>query len=120
MQKNDSLLIRQNNLISLNLANNRIGDDGAKAFGTALTQNKSLRSLNLRSNNLKDAGLVSIAIGMQENSTLSDLKLWGNEFGQDSCSEVLVLVESRFDYFGVSVDFAPFAVGGSYAVAEQR
>ncbi|GMH77534.1 hypothetical protein TL16_g07442 [Triparma laevis f. inornata] len=115
-----SLLIRHSNLISLNLANNRICDDGAKAFGSALASNKSLRSLNLKSNSLKDSGLVSIALGMQENSTLSELKLWGNEFGQDSCNEFLALVESRFDYFGVKIDFAPFMVENTYFVAEQQ
>jgi Ran GTPase-activating protein (RanGAP) involved in mRNA processing and transport len=113
-----SLLIRQGNLVSLNLSNNRICDDGAKAFGAALSNNKSLRSLNLRSNSIKDSGLVAIALGMQENSTLSELKLWGNDFDQDSCSEFLALCESRFDYFGVEVDFAPYVVDGNFSVAE--
>ena len=91
------------------------------AFGSALASNKSLRSLNLRNNSLKDSGLVSVALGMQENSTLSELKLWGNEFGQDSCNEFLALVESRFDYFGVKVDFMPFMVkDGGYNIAEQQ
>jgi len=113
-----SLLIRKGNIVSLNLANNRICDDGAKAFGAALANNKSLRALNLKSNSIKDSGLVSIALGMQENSTLSELRLWGNDFAQDSCNEYLALCESRFDYFGVSVDFAPYVVDGGYSVAE--
>jgi len=113
-----SALIRGTNLESLDLSNNRIGNDGAMAFGSALTRNKQLRSLNLKYNSVGDEGLAEIAVGMNENSSLSDLMLWGNKFGGASSREFLNLLESRFEYFGVRIDFLPFVVDGEYQVAE--
>ena len=114
-----SLLIRGKcGLLTLDLSSNRICDDGAVAFGAALRANKVLRTLNLKCCGAGDGGLTDIAMGMHENSTLSELLLWGNDFGQQSCGEFMQLVEGRFNYFGVAVDFLPYIVDGVYQVAE--
>ena len=49
------LIMRNDLIISINLADNKIGYEGISYFGYALKSNTSLLELNLRLNNLDDA-----------------------------------------------------------------
>ncbi|CAF1247122.1 unnamed protein product [Rotaria sordida] len=49
-------------LLTLNLSGNRIGDDGAKSFATALRYNRTLITLNLSSNFITDKGAFPLAL----------------------------------------------------------
>lgn len=99
-----ALLIRGVPLRRINLAANRIHDDGARAFAAALRFNPGLeewvlpaaiggcaahavavsyvaacarpRRLDLRNNGIEDDGLCALAQGMEANSNLRMLLLW--------------------------------------------
>ena len=72
-------------LKSLNLANNKISDRGAKLFSQGIALNKSLLHIDLTNNSINCEGLCRLAEGLSENENLISLKLfWNNKFGQES------------------------------------
>ncbi|XP_054910006.1 leucine-rich repeat-containing protein 71 isoform X2 [Poeciliopsis prolifica] len=79
------LLSEDSNLTHLSLRNNRIGEEGARLIGSALSTcksaNKNLLSLNLAFNNIGDAGAAHIAQGLRLNNTLVILSLANNNIG---------------------------------------
>ncbi|XP_027892587.1 leucine-rich repeat-containing protein 71 isoform X3 [Xiphophorus couchianus] len=79
------LLTEDSNLVHLSLRNNRIGEEGARLIGLALSTcksaNKNLLSLNLAFNNVGDAGATHIAQGLRLNNTLVILSLANNNIG---------------------------------------
>ena len=72
-------------LKSLNLANNKICDQGAKIFAQGIALNKSLLHVDLTTNSINCEGLCRLAEGLSENECLLSLKLfWNNCFGKES------------------------------------
>ncbi|CAF4647459.1 unnamed protein product [Rotaria sp. Silwood1] len=67
-----------NVLTELNLAENEIGDLGAKYLADALLNNKTLFKLNLKDNRIGQNGAEHLANLQQTNSTLKSLELSGN------------------------------------------
>jgi len=73
-------------LLRLNLAFNRLENEGAGHLATALLHsNSKLRSLDIRSNNIKGDGLCSLADAIKFNSALNELFLWGNVNEERAC-----------------------------------
>ncbi len=89
-------------LKSLNLANNKISDQGAKIFAQGIAHNRSLLHVDLTTNSINCDGLCRIAEGLSENETLLSLKLfWNNYFGKES----IMMFKSLLDIKGK--DFYP-------------
>jgi Ran GTPase-activating protein (RanGAP) involved in mRNA processing and transport len=105
-------------LRTMNLASNRVNDDGALALGAALRRNKALAALDLSKNGICDDGLVAIATGMETNDSLVDLRLWGNDFGQPSATMFHSLADRRFKYLDVRTDIRTNVVDGVVHVAQ--
>jgi len=53
-------------LTALNLNDNRIGIEGAKALAAALRVNRVLKNINLRYNSLGDEGMIRDAVSGRE------------------------------------------------------
>ena len=66
---------------SLNLFNNRIGAEGARALAEALKTNKALTSLDLRRNSIGAEGARALAEALKTNSALTSLDLRWNSIG---------------------------------------
>ncbi|XP_041811882.1 leucine-rich repeat-containing protein 71 [Chelmon rostratus] len=79
------LLSEDSTLTHLSLRNNRIGDEGARLIGLALSTarsaNKNLLSLNLAFNSIGNAGAAHIAQGLRLNRALLCLSLSNNQIG---------------------------------------
>ncbi|KAM3595810.1 uncharacterized protein V6R79_003195 [Siganus canaliculatus] len=79
------LLSEDSTLTHLSLRNNRMGDEGARLIGSALSTpksaNKNLVSLNLAFNSIGDAGAAYIAQGLRLNRALLCLSLSNNQIG---------------------------------------
>ena len=75
-------------LRTLNLAHNKLGNDGVPALVELLANNRSLRSLGLESNGLQGCAVVSIASAIQENCALEELFLTGNMLGDEGVGAV--------------------------------
>lgn len=52
----------------LNMFNNKIGYDGAKAFSDTLKKNTSLEFIEFGHNRIRNKGLLSIGDGIAQNS----------------------------------------------------
>ncbi|KAK1879955.1 Leucine-rich repeat-containing protein 71 [Dissostichus eleginoides] len=92
------LLCEDSVLTHLSLRNNRIGDEGARLIGSALSTtrsaNKNLVSLNLAFNAIGDAGATHIAQGLRLNRALLVLSLSNNQIGDSGAAHLAeILVE---------------------------
>ncbi|XP_034066346.1 leucine-rich repeat-containing protein 71 isoform X2 [Gymnodraco acuticeps] len=92
------LLCEDSVLTHLSLRNNRIGDEGARLIGSALSTtrsaNKNLVSLNLAFNAIGDAGATHIAQGLRFNRALLVLSLSNNQIGDSGAAHLAeILVE---------------------------
>ncbi|XP_034567131.1 leucine-rich repeat-containing protein 71 isoform X2 [Notolabrus celidotus] len=80
------LLLSEDSVLNhLFLRNNRMGDEGARLIGLALSTtrsaNKNLYTLDLSFNSIGDAGAKHIAQGLRFNRTLTILSLSNNHIG---------------------------------------
>ena len=82
-------------LTSLNLGDNRIGDDGAKALATALKNNTSLTSLNLLGNRIGDDGAKALATALETNTSLTSLELGFNRIGADGATALATALKNN-------------------------
>ncbi|XP_060760909.1 leucine-rich repeat-containing protein 71 [Neoarius graeffei] len=74
------ILMGEDSMIThLSLRNNRIGEEGARLIGLALSKN--LLSLNMAFNTVGDAGAIYLAQGLRFNCTLLYLSLANNHIG---------------------------------------
>ena len=65
-------------LRELNLYENKIGDEGAKALAEALQENQTLTSLVLWDNKIGDEGGKALLEALQKNQTLTTIYLSDN------------------------------------------
>ena len=75
-------------LEDLDLHDNNIQDDGAKALAKALIFNETLKSLYLRYTQIGDEGAKALAKALEFNKTLKYLDLSRNQIG-DECKQAL-------------------------------
>ncbi|XP_065138173.1 leucine-rich repeat-containing protein 71 [Paramisgurnus dabryanus] len=93
------LIIGEGSMLSyLSLRNNRIGEEGARLIGSALStvhsSNKTLLSLNLAFNNIGDAGAIYIAQGLRFNRSLRCLSLSYNHIGDKGAAHLAEVLSS--------------------------
>ncbi|XP_026784228.3 leucine-rich repeat-containing protein 71 [Pangasianodon hypophthalmus] len=88
------ILMGEDSMIThLSLRNNRIGEEGARLIGLALSKN--LLSLNMAFNAVGDAGAIYLAQGLRLNRTLLYLSLASNHIGDVGAAH-LAQVLGRF------------------------
>lgn len=83
VEKFISSLVVNNQLESLNLSNNEIGDGGAICLGPVLLSNQSLRFLDVSWNNIHSAGAEALCRGLSRNVTLTELDISWNGLGNN-------------------------------------
>ncbi|XP_056271412.1 leucine-rich repeat-containing protein 71 isoform X2 [Pseudoliparis swirei] len=90
------LLSEDSVLTHLSLRNNRMGDEGARLIGSALSTtksaNKNLLSLNLAFNSIGDAGATHIAQGLRYNRGLLVLSLGNNHIGDSGAAHLAAIL----------------------------
>ena len=80
----------------LNLAYNRVEDQGAIWLSEALDTNVSLTTLVICSNSLTDVGLCAIAKLLHTNPTVTKLYIWGNKIGEGAARAFMELTQGDF------------------------
>lgn len=73
--------MRNEILLTLDLGDNIIGNEGAKFLGHALKVNKTLQSINLKINNFTDKSGVRMFKDLINNKSLIFLNLSSNKLG---------------------------------------
>nr|XP_004549098.1 leucine-rich repeat-containing protein 71 [Maylandia zebra] len=96
-QQGYHLLLSEDSVLThLSLRNNRIGVEGARLIGSALSTarsaNKNLLSLNLAFNRICDAGAALIAQGLRLNRTLLFLSLCNNQVGDAGAAQLAAVL----------------------------
>nr|XP_033493942.1 leucine-rich repeat-containing protein 71 [Epinephelus lanceolatus] len=90
------LLSEDSVLTHLYLNNNRIGDEGARLIGLALSTtrsaNKNLLALNLAFNSIGNAGAAHIAQGLRFNRSLRFLSLCNNQIGDAGAAHLAAIL----------------------------
>jgi Ran GTPase-activating protein (RanGAP) involved in mRNA processing and transport len=87
-------ILRRTALKTLNLAGNRILDEGAKAIADALPANSTLTSLNLEYNDITSVGVESVSQALMQNSSLEELSLASNDLrfgGMEQLADALAV-----------------------------
>ena len=82
-------------------------------------RNTSVEVLTLRCNNIGQHGLMALGHALEDNNSLRKLTLWGNNFDDKSAELYHRLIENRFQYLGVTVDFEVYEVDRIHQVAER-
>jgi hypothetical protein len=82
------VLSANQNLKSLVLVSNRIGDAGALELAVALRQNNTLELLNLKLNQIGSNGATALADALVANNALKDLNLRRNFIGDDGATSI--------------------------------
>jgi hypothetical protein len=82
------VLSASQNLTSLDLRNNNIGDAGALELAVALRHNKTLELLDLMSNDIGSDGTSALADALVANDALKDLSLRENSIGDDGATSI--------------------------------
>lgn len=70
-------------LLSLDLSNNHLGDEGARNIGKALQMNSTLTHIDLTANSIGNEGACAIAELLNVNTALKDISLDCNEIGNN-------------------------------------
>ncbi|KAL9653018.1 hypothetical protein ABK040_015533 [Willaertia magna] len=77
-------MLKQNKVLKrLKLGDNQIGSEGAKYLGEGLSYNTTLSQLHLGGNNIDAIGVKSIANALIDNTTLTSLGLRDNNIGSE-------------------------------------
>lgn len=113
------LLKRNTPLEMLNLAYNRIEDDGAVALAEALASyNTNLTSLVICGNNIASEGLCAVARAMKTNGSLHALYIWGNKLEEPACRAFQELLNGPIPRLDPSdTDVEPYVVDGTVYLA---
>ena len=75
-------------LEELNIANNELGDLGAKSLSKGITNSKTLKILDIGNNNIGPSGTTAIANALDYNTSLQQLHIFDNEVGQDGATAI--------------------------------
>jgi Leucine-rich repeat (LRR) protein len=82
------VLLANQNLKSLDLTNNYIGDAGALELAVALKQNNTLDLLDLNWNQIGSEGATALADALVTNDALKDLNLKSNTIGDNGATSI--------------------------------
>ena len=105
-------------LTRLELYNNRIGDDGAKAIAEALKVNAVLTILDLGMNNIGDGGAKAIAEALKVKVVLTTLGLYKNSIGPEGAIAIAEALKVNAMLTNLRLDSNKIGDDGAEAIAE--
>lgn len=96
----------------LALANNKLGDDGAKNISVVFSSNKSFTSANLSGNAIGNDGAAAIATSLHANTVLENLDLSNNNIGKEGAVELKSMMHKNRDIISVNLSANSIITGG--------
>ncbi|KAM4820224.1 NLR family CARD domain-containing protein 3 [Thomomys bottae] len=112
-----SLLVNRS-LTAVDLRGNTIGPQGAKALADALRINRTLASLSLQSNRIRDDGAKCMAEALASNQTLSVLHLQHNTIGLIGAQKMADALKQNRGLKELMLSSNSIGDGGGKALAE--
>eukprot|EP00808_Paulinella_micropora_P023624 g11902.t1 len=107
-----------NTLQTLDLYNNNIGPDGAKAIGKALELNQTLRELNLRYNKIGDDGANAIGEALKVNTTVQTLNIGYNNLGEKGAALIAEAIKVNKTLREINLRWNNIGDAGAQAIGE--
>ncbi|XP_044289647.1 NLR family CARD domain-containing protein 3 [Varanus komodoensis] len=112
-----SLMVNRS-LMALDLRSNSIGSQGAKALADALKINQYLLSLNLQNNKIKEDGAKCLANAVAHNHTLRTLNLQKNSVGPQGSKEIADALKKNWNLKELILSSNSVGDAGAAALAE--
>jgi Ran GTPase-activating protein (RanGAP) involved in mRNA processing and transport len=106
------------NLTELDLYNNSIGNDGAKAIAEALKVNTVLTRLDLDTNSIGNDGTKAIAEALKVNTVLTTLSLQSNSIGNDGAKAIAEALKRNTVLTTLNLGYNSIGNDGAKAIAE--
>ena len=102
-------------ITSLSLCWNLIGNHGAETLADALKANTSITSLNLSFNKISDHGATALADALKDNTSITSLNLMGNQIGDHGAEALADPLKANTSI--TSLDLAGNQIGDHGATA---
>jgi hypothetical protein len=103
---------------TLDLEDNNIGAEGAKAIAEALKVNMILTTLGLSANSIGDEGAKAIAEALKVNAVLTDLALWINGIGDEGAIAIAEALKVNAVLTKLNLNYNSMGVAGETAVRD--
>lgn len=91
-------------ILSIDLDNNSIGDDGAKSIAIALETNKKLIEIGLSQNNIGDEGVKSIISVLLTNKVIQSILLSDNNYTKEVAKSLFSMLENNYTLLSIDFD----------------
>ena len=107
--------VNYSNLQELNLANNKIGDEGSKSIANLLVGNDlvcSLKKIDISRNEITFKGSSSIFLAMRYNSVLTHLNMEGNPLGSSAGQSLHFFLFNNFTLTWLNLNSCDLKNGG--------
>jgi len=104
-------LEKNNTVRTVDLRCNNIGDDGAKALAAALEKNNTVHTVYLLSNNIGADGAKALAAALEKNNTVHTVNLLCNNIGDDGAKALAAALEKKNTLHTVALDSDSFHIG---------
>lgn len=105
-------------LKALNLAKNRLGDDGAKALFAILEASVSLQSLDVSDNGIERPGAQSFGDVLLKTKTLRSVNFSKNAIFNDGCQSIASSLERNRTLTSLELSDSSVSLEGSRAIAK--
>uniref|UniRef100_A0A665V5S1 NACHT domain-containing protein n=1 Tax=Echeneis naucrates TaxID=173247 RepID=A0A665V5S1_ECHNA len=102
----------------MSLADNAIGNKGAKALSRALLVNRTLTSLNLRNNNIGSKGAKFLAEALKMNQVLVSINFQNNAIEEEGAQALAEVLQCNRKLVSLNVRKNKIAAGGAKRIAE--
>ncbi|KAL0238188.1 hypothetical protein GEMRC1_012661 [Eukaryota sp. GEM-RC1] len=108
----------RNEVSTIYLDNNSIGNEGAIAIAEALKVNSSVSTINLYNNSIGPEGAIAIAESLKVNSSVSEIYLWDNSIGNEGAIAIAEALKVNSSVSTINLQNNSIGPEGAIAIAE--
>ncbi|XP_064637888.1 leucine-rich repeat-containing protein 74B-like [Lineus longissimus] len=111
-------LVRNTQVLDLDISGNSIGPEGAQQIASLLTENMFITNLNLSDNGLKSEGAKILTDVLRENRLVTNLKLSGNGFEEGDANHFAKVIQENAYITELDLSHNGFREQGGIVLAE--
>lgn len=112
------MALNKTQLLTLEIADNDIGDRGLQILSEALKSNTTLVHLNMKSNNVSDIGLLHLVQSLYLNDMIRSLNLSYNKITSDGINNLCLLLRTKQEIVMLDLSGNRIGTQGAKEIAE--